>query len=147
MKLLRILAAYLAAIAATYVLATVFYTQQVLAKQAAIGAVYTPAQQAQTYLENFTGLTIYGAVIAIALLAAFIVAAVLKRILVPLAPIAFPLAGAAGVGAAIYLIENTAAAGGAGAIGGARDAVGFALQCLAGGVGGFIFAMIASARR
>ena len=147
MRIIKVLAAYVVSVVVTYAAATVFYTQQILAKQAAIGAVYTPAQQAETYLANFTGLTIYGAVISVALLVAFVVAAILKRILKPLAPIAYPLAGAAGVAATILLIENTAAAGGAGAIGGARDALGFGLQCVAGGIGGLVFAWIAGSGR
>jgi hypothetical protein len=146
MGAVRIIGAYIAAVIVTYGAAAVFYTQQILAKQAAIGAVYTPAQQAETYLANILGLQIYGAVLAVALLIGFIVAAIVKRILKPLAPIAYPLAGAAAVVAAIYFIENTAAAGGAGAIGGARDALGLALQGLAGAFGGFVFALIAVRR-
>lgn len=146
MKPLKLFRAYLAAFVATYLAACVFYTQQVIAKASAIGAEYTAAQQFETYLANFLGLWVYGAVIAVALLVGFIVAAVLKRILTPLAAVAYPLAGAAAVLATIYLIENTAAAGGAGAIGGARDAVGLGLQALAGALGGLVFAALAGRR-
>lgn len=146
MRIVRIIAAYVAAAIVTYTAASLFYTQQILAKQAAIGAVYTPAQQAETYLTNFLGLGVYGTVLTVALLIGLVVAAILKRVIKPLAPIAYPLAGAAAVVAAIYFIETTAAAGGAGAIGGARDAIGLALQGLAGALGGLVFALIARRR-
>lgn len=146
MKFLRIIGAYVAAAAVTYLAAAIFYTQQIIAKQAAIGAVYSPGQQLETYVANLLGLTLYGEVIAAALLIGFVVAAGLKRVLKPLAPVAYPLAGAGAVLAVIVLIENTAAAGGAGAIGGARDALGLALQGLAGALGGAVFSAIAVRR-
>lgn len=146
MGVIRIIGAYIAAAIVTYTAAAVFYTQQIIAKQAEIDMVYTPTQQAETYLANFLGLGVYGAVLSIALLIGFVIAAILKRILKPLAPIAYPLAGAAAVLAAIYLIETTAATGGAGAIGGARDALGLSLQALAGALGGLVFAVIAARR-
>jgi len=142
MRILRMAAAYVAAVITAFTAGSAFYTQQVLAKQAEIGAVYTPAQQAQTYLENFIGLApAYGLMLAIALLIGFIVAAGVKRILTPLAPIAYPLAGAAAVFTLIWAIETFVASGGVGAIGGARDAMGVALQMLAGCFGGIVFAV------
>lgn len=142
MRLLRFLAAFVAAAATTYVLASLFYTQQVLAKQNAIAQLYTPAQQVQTYLDNLVGLApAYGGVLTIALLIGFLVAAIVKRVLTALAPAAYPVAGGAAVFVAIWLIENVVASGGVGAIGGARDALGLALQVLAGVVGGFVFAL------
>ncbi|NOX94364.1 MAG: hypothetical protein GXP04_04505 [Alphaproteobacteria bacterium] len=142
MRLLRMGLAYLAAVIVTYALASAFYTQQVLAKQAAIGAVYTQQQQISTYMDNFAGLAMtYGLMLAIGLLIAFLIAAVAKRILKPLAPIAYPIAGAAAVFTVIWAIENLVAPGGVGAIGGARDALGVSLQCLAGAAGGLVFAL------
>jgi len=147
MKILRVAIAFLLSVAVTFTLASVFYTQQVLAKQAAIGIVYTSEQQIATYTGNFIGLApAYGVVIMIALAIGFAIAAVLKRLLKPLAPIAYPVGGAAAVFAAIYLIENVMAAGGAGAIGGARDGLGLALQCFAGLIGGGVFAFARGAR-
>lgn len=143
MGILRYVVAYCAAVAVQFVAGGFFYTQQVLAKQFAVGAVYTPAQQLEAYLANYAGLApLYGAVMAIALLLGFLVASVAKRVLKPLAPIAYPIAGAAAVAAAILLIENTAAAGGAGAIGGARDALGLGLQAASGALGGLVFALL-----
>ena len=143
MKAARLAAAFIASALTTFVLASGFYTQQVLARQAAIGAVYTPAQQARAYIDNFFGLApAYGVVLALALLIGFLIAYFVKRVLAPLAPVAYPIAGASAVLAAIWLIENLVASGGAGAIGGARGFVGMSLQGLAGFIGGVVFASL-----
>ena len=139
MGALRLFLSYVIAAIVAYTAAAAFYTQQILSKQAEIGAVYTAAQTRETYLDNFLGLTDYGLVLAIALLTGFIVAAGFKRVVRPLAPLAYPIAGAAAVVMAIYLIETLMAGGGAGAIGGARGPVGLALQGLAGAIGGLVF--------
>lgn len=141
MPIARLAAAFLAAILATYVLASAFFTQQVLAKQAEIGAIYTPAQQAQTYWSNLVGLWAYGVVLAVGLLIAFVIAAVVKRFVPALAPISFPVAGATAVLVAIHLIEGLLG-GGAGVIGGARDLTGLVLQGLAGAFGGVVFSWL-----
>lgn len=138
--MIRTIVAYLLSVAVTYVIATGFYTQQVIAKQAEIGAVYSTAQQISTFTQNLTGLWIFGAIIAIALLLGFGVAFGVKRLLRPLSPIAYPTAGAAAMLAMIILIEQQLG-GGAGIIGGARDALGLTLQCLAGFIGGAVFAI------
>jgi len=140
MGIIRTVLAYITAVAITYLVATGFYTQQILAKQAEIGAQYTTGQQIETYLENFLGLTIYGVVLAIALFIGFVVAWGVKRVVRPLASIAYPVAGAAAVLTVILLVENQFE--GAGAIGGARTTLGIALQCVAGAVGGFVFSLL-----
>lgn len=144
MRILRFLAAFIASTATTYVLASIFYTQRTLAAQSeAIGRnLYTPAQQVETYIDNLVGLApSYGLILTIALMIGFLVAAAVKRILIPLAPVAYPVAGGAAVFTAIWLIENLVAGGGVGAIGGARDALGMSLQVLAGVLGGAVFAL------
>ncbi len=131
------------AAATTYALAVVFLTQQVIAKRAAIGAVYTADQQIATFFDNLLGLApAFGVVVTIALLLGFVIAAGVKRILKPLAPVAYPIGGAAAVYTAIYLIENTIASGGVGALEGARGLTGMGLQSFAGFIGGFVFAVM-----
>ncbi len=143
MRYAKIIGAYVAAAVVTVVLASAFFTQRVIAEQTAIGIEYTAAQQSETYLMNLAGLApSYGLMLAIALLIGFAVAFGVKQILRPLAPVAYPVAGAAAVVTAIFLIETVMAKGGAGAIGGARDALGLSLQGLAGAVGGAVFALL-----
>ncbi len=148
MQIIKVAAAYIAAVIIAYSLAAAFYTQQVLAKQAEIGAIYTPSQQAQTYFENFIGLApAYGLMMAIALLIGFVVAAGVKRIAAPLASVAYPLAGAAAMWTLVWTIETFVAGGGVGAIGGARDALGVGLQMLAGLAGGVVFELLRHGRQ
>ncbi len=76
MRIWRPSAAFLLAVLTTFILGVLFYTQQVLSKQAAIGADYTIDQQIATLFMNFTGLVPrYGGVLLLALLIAFPVAA------------------------------------------------------------------------
>ncbi len=145
MRVVNTIFAYLLAVAVTYSLAVAFYTQQVIAKVEAIGAVYSQQQKINTFTENFLGLAFreqpsFGLMMAIALLIGFIIAFGVKRILKPLAPVAYPIAGAAAIVAMLAFIESTIAGGGAGVFGGARDAMGLALQGLAGFLGGAAFA-------
>ncbi len=147
MGIIRTAIAFLLAAVAAVAASSAFYTQQVIAKQAAIGAVYTPGQQAATYIDNLRGLALdgapsFGMIAAIALAIGFAVAFVVKRILRPLAPVAYPIAGAAALAGVIHLINNVMFGGGTGAIGGARDAYGLALQGVAGGLGGLVFALL-----
>ncbi len=139
MKIIRALIAFLLAVAVTYVLATSFYTQQVIAKMTAIGADYSSSQQLDTYLSNFVGLWQLGAMIAVAFAIAFLIAFVAKHVLKPLAPVAYPVAGAAAMLSLLVAIEQVLG-GGAGVMGGASDGLGLALQALAGFAGGAVFA-------
>ncbi len=139
MKIARTAIAYLLALAVTYVFSVLFNTQQIIAKMEAVGAVYSASQKIDTFLANLTGLALLGAMIAIALLVGFGVAYLVKRVLKPLAPVAYPVAGAAAMLVLLILIEQQLG-GGAGVIGGARTATGQALQALAGFLGGTAFA-------
>lgn len=140
MKIGKMIGAFLIAATVAYALASVFYTERNLAEQAAVGIQYTSAQQIETYISNVAGLWLYGAMIAIALMIGFTVAFGVKRIVRPLAPAAYPVAGAAAIFVLLWLVEMQLG-GGAGVIGGARTSLGVALQCLAGFAGGVVFAM------
>jgi hypothetical protein len=142
MKAVQALAAFLAAVATTYLASTLFYTHQVIGAEQAVGGVYTTGQQMETFVLNLQGLWLLGAIIAVALFIGFLVAFVLKRIVKPLAMVAYPAAGAAAIIAAILIIENTMAPGNVGAIAGARGPLGLALQGLAGAFGGTVFALM-----
>lgn len=137
------LIAFLPAAAVAYGLSSAFYTQQTLAVQADVGIIYTPAQIVQTAVANFLGLApSFGVVIAIALAIGFLVAWGVKRVLTPLAPIAYPAAGAAAIMTLIFIIDNLIFGGGAGLVGGAGTIFGLMLQGFAGLVGGLVFAAL-----
>ena len=139
MKPGRTAIAFILTVLTAYVLAVGFYTQQVIAGQSFIQ--YTPVQQVETFAYNLGGLWKYGATIVVALLIAFGVAALVRRILTPLAPVAYPVAGAVAIPLTVVLIEQVLG-GGAGIMSGARGPVGLALQGLAGLAGGAVFAVL-----
>lgn len=139
MKIGKTAIAFILGVATAYVLAVAFYTQQETTSQSFIQ--YTLAQQIETLFYNLSGLHLYGAIIAIALLIGFIVAAFVKRILKPLARIAYPAAGAVAIPLVVVLIEQVLG-GGAGIMSGAAGPVGLGLQGLAGLAGGAVFAFL-----
>ena len=88
---------------------------------------------------DVSNMGLYYAIIVIALLLGFGIAAVVKRFLPSLAGIAYPVAGAAALGMVLglmYMQFQTIP------ISGARGAFGFASQVVAGGIGGCIFARL-----
>lgn len=88
---------------------------------------------------DVSNMWLYYAIIVIALLLGFAIAAVVKRFLPSLAGIAYPVAGAAALGVVLglmYLQFQTIP------ISGARGPFGFASQVVAGGIGGWIFARL-----
>lgn len=146
MAVVRIILGFLAAVASAFVLASAFHTQMVIEALGAAGAAVPLDQRISMTAGDLVGLAPqFGAVIAIALAIGFLVAAGLRRVLKPLAKIAYPLAGAAAIGVALTAMG--AAFDGITPIAGARTTLGFALQCLAGAFGGLVFAAIAGPRR
>lgn len=139
MKISKTAIAFGLSVLTAYILAVGFYTQQETASQSFIQ--YTFAQQVETFFYNLSGLWQYGVVIAVALLIGFIIAALVKRVLKPLAPVAYPVAGAAAIPLVVVLIEQVLG-GGAGVMSGAEGLIGMGLQGLAGLIGGAVFSIL-----
>lgn len=143
MAVIRILVGYVAAAVVAIILASAFHTQMVIGALEAAGAAISFDRRLAMTGTDFIGLAPQlGAVIAIGLAIGFLIAAGVKRVLKPLAPVAYPVAGAAAV--AVALIAMGMAFDGITPIAGARTPVGFALQCLAGAIGGAVFSAIAA---
>ncbi len=147
MIILRVLLAFLlsAGIAASFgALFHSFGTQNALI---AAGLDFPVADRLRSALEDYVGLVPgqYGAVIAVALALGFVVAAILRRVLKPLAGVAFPVAGAAAVALTLHFMSQQFY--GTTPIAGARGPLGFGLQCLAGGIGGWVFGLFFPPRR
>lgn len=90
---------------------------------------------------DVSNMWLYYAIIVIALVLGFAIAAVVKRFLPGLARIAYPVAGAAALGMVLglmYMQFQTIP------ISGARGGFGIVAQMIAGGIGGWIFARILS---
>lgn len=144
MAVVRILVGFLAALGCGYLLSAAFLTSQTLS--AYPGFKVTPAAFAETFAMNVTGLAAgspYIAILAVCFAVAFLIAAAAKRLVKPLAPVAYVIAGAAALPSLFYLVETVMLGGGVGAFFGARDPVDLALQALAGAVGGLAFTLIA----
>jgi hypothetical protein len=147
MAIVRILIGLLGAVTAGFLLSAAFLTLQTLS--AYPGFEVTPATLAETYGLNVAGLATgspFIGILAACFAIGFAVAAVLKRLLKPLAPVAYVIAGAAALPALFYLVENVMLGGGVGAFFGARDPADLALQALAGAAGGLVFTLIAVRR-
>lgn len=144
MAIIRIMVGLLGAVASGFLLSAAFLTQQTLS--AYPGFEITPAALAQTYGMNVAGMATgspFIGILAACFAIGFALAAILKRILKPLAPVAYVIAGAAALPALFYLVENVMLGGGVGAFFGARGPTGLALQALAGAAGGLVFTLIA----
>jgi len=88
---------------------------------------------------DISNMWLYLIIILVAFLIAFLIAAILKRFLPRLSSIAYPVAGAAAIGAILglmYLMFQTIP------ISGARSTLGFLSQVVAGAFGGWVFGKI-----
>lgn len=147
MAFLRILVGYVAAVLAATAAASAFQTQMVIGRLDAAGAATPLSTRIAMTGTDMVGLAPqFGVVVAIGFLIAFPIAALLKRALRPLAGIAYPLAGAAALAAALVLMPIFLNLDGMTPLAGTRGTLGFALQGLAGALGGLVFAAIAVRR-
>lgn len=147
MIILRVILAFVLAAGVAASLGSFFHSFETQNALIAAGLDFPLGDRIHSALEDYVGLVpgLYGAVIAVALTVGFIVAALLRLVLKPLAGIAFPLAGAAAVALTLFLMSQQYYT--TTPIAGARGALGFGLQMLAGAVGGFVFGLFFPARR
>ncbi|MEM1053217.1 MAG: hypothetical protein AAGI28_14090 [Pseudomonadota bacterium] len=136
MRIIRWITALIIASLGTYVIAVTANSQFVM------GAHNVPIglnDRLNMTAFDISNMYLYLAVILVALLLGFAVAAMVKRFLPSLASAAYPIAGAAALGMVLGLMYwqfQTVP------ISGARSGFGFASQVIAGGIGGWIFARI-----
>ena len=136
MRVLRWIVALVVAALGTYVVGVIVNAQFVM------GAHNVPisfGDRLNMTAFDVSNMWLYYVIILVALLLGFAIASLVKRLLPGLARFAFPIAGAAAIGATlglIYLQFQTIP------ISGARSALGFSAQVIAGGLGGWIFAKL-----
>lgn len=148
MAVVRTITGYFLAVVATTVSGSLLQTQLVLQGLERVGATIPAEVRFETALNDLTGFGVqFGMIVAIALAVGFIVAFGAKQVLKPLAPIAYPLGGACAMAAALVALPILLNLDGITPFAGARGMLGFALQCLAGGLGGFVFSLFAGGRR
>jgi hypothetical protein len=140
MRVLQIIGAFPVAFAAAFTGVSLAHTQFVLAGLSGVGAAPSLAETVHTSIADLEGLfPSLGPVLAIALAIGFLVAAGLKRVLKPLAGVAYPIAGFAAMATALIAMRisfhSTPLAG-------ARGPEGFVVICLMGALGGLVFSAL-----
>ncbi|MEL7198805.1 MAG: hypothetical protein AAGL10_10870 [Pseudomonadota bacterium] len=141
MKFVRWIAALLVAALGTYVIGVVVNSQFVMN---AHGVPISLGDRLNMTAFDVSNMGLYFIIICVALLLGFLIATLVKRFLPGLARIAYPVAGAAAMGMVLglmYVQFQTIP------ISGARSVLGVAAQMVAGGIGGWIFAKLASPRQ
>lgn len=148
-RMIRTVLAFLLAVAAAFLAASIAHTQFVIAGLQGIGADISLTVRAQMTITDIVGFAStpppnYLLVIAFGFLVAFPIAMIVRAALAASRWIAYPIAGAAAVGLILWAMhavyETTPIAG-------ARTGFGFAMQMLAGALGGLVFASCARRRR
>lgn len=141
-SILRTISAFLASVIVAFLASSALNTHSVLGRLADAGAPIPVGDQMAAYVNDAVGFLKLGLLpvtITIALALGFVVAFGVKRVLKPLAPIAYPVAGFAAMATALAVMhlqfEMTPLAG-------ARGTWGFLQQSLAGGLGGLVFALL-----
>ena len=145
MNRLKMVLAFVAAVVLTFVAASSFHTHFVMQQLVRAGADVPMADGARTMFGDMVGLApAFGTIVAITLLLGFLIAALVKRWLPSLAGIAYPVAGGAAMAAMLAIMR---AVFGMTPIAGARGWDGWIAICLAGVLGGWLFARLTRPKR
>jgi hypothetical protein len=142
MAVARMIAGFVAAVLTALIAASIVHTGFVVS---ALGVEVPAPVAVRTWAGDLAGLAPqFGAVIGIALLLGFLVAAAARR-WVPLPPaLAYAFAGGAAMATALWLMKRSYDIT---PIASARSTAGFLALCLAGALGGIVFAAAARRRR
>ena len=135
-KFLEKLGAFVAAVLATGVLASIFSTQFVIAALAEVGIEIPFGTRLNMTVTDLPVIQLFGILAIIAFLVAFLVAALCTRFLPGSRQFWFTFGGAVSIVAGLVLLQNLA---GNMPMGGARSTLGLLFQGLAGAAGGWLF--------
>jgi hypothetical protein len=138
--MLRVLAAFVAAVLVTYGLAAIAQTQHVMSRLVDMGMPVTFSDRLAATLDDLVGMApLYMPMLAVGLAIAFGIAAGVMRLAPRWRPVGYPLAG--GLAVLVLHVSLTLALG-ITPIAVARTTLGLTSQALAGAVGGWAFAML-----
>jgi len=145
-RLTRYPIGFIAAVLVAEVLGAIFQVQGTIQEQFAPLGIEVPlADQVPWTLHDIVGLMpTYGLLLAVAFFIAFVVAAFVARPMPRLRTVVFTVAG--GVAVLTLFLLSKPVFWHVTPIYGGRDALGLALQCLAGAAGGLVFAVISRVR-
>ena len=131
--------AFIAAVAATYVLAVLMYTQLNLGNVVEMGLTVTMADRASAAVHDLMGMMmLYLPIIAVAFLIAFAITHTVLRWVPQLRTLGYILAGFVGIYVVNYLLVSLLMSG-AHPLAVTRTTVGLLSQCVAGAIGGYVF--------
>jgi hypothetical protein len=134
----RWLLSYVMAVLSAFVLAAIFSTQMVLSEVQAMGVPVAIGTRIAATSHDLVGLApLYGSIMAIGFLIAMPAAAGILRFVPRLYFLGYTLAGAVAV---LCILLSLKALLGITVLAGSRGVLGFALQLVAGAVGGYVFA-------
>lgn len=141
---LRLCTHFLVAVIFAFVLASLFHSQFVITELVSVGVEVSFTDRLNMSLDDLLGLTpTYGIVVAVSFLIAFIVAGLLHKYFKFNSTFLYSLAGGLSLAVALLamypILEITLLAG-------ARSTFGFICQCIAGAIGGGVFAHLRQQR-
>ncbi len=132
--------AFVAAVFVTYLVAVLLYTQLNLGNVVEMGLEVTAADRFAAALHDLGGMAgLYLPVISVALLIAFAVTHLVLRWVPQLRTLGYMLGGFVGIYVVDYLLVNVVG-GGIHPLAVTRTTVGLLSQCVAGAIGGYVFA-------
>ncbi|MBX3504196.1 MAG: hypothetical protein KF895_01870 [Parvibaculum sp.] len=144
MGVLRVVLAFLAAVVVTTILGAAFHTQFVIGRLSDLGIAVSFSDRLSTTLHDIGGMApMFGMVIAIGFLVAFLAGALVYRFAGARRELIYVVAGAVAIAVALSAMAMVYSIT---PIAGARSWAGFAAQMLAGALGGYAFAMLSRAR-
>jgi hypothetical protein len=140
---LRLCTHFLIAVIFTFVLASLFHSQFVMAELTSVGVNIGFSDRISMSLDDLIGLyPIYGLVIALSLLIAFSITTLLLKLFKIPPSILYFMGGGLGIATALLamhpILDTTLIAG-------ARSTFGFICQSLAGAIGGWVFSHLRAA--
>ncbi len=140
MRAVRLILAFVIAVAVTVVLAVAAHSQFVMAGLRELGAEIGAAEAVHVTLHDIAGMgPLYAIFITGALLIGVLTTALLwPRVRLPRS-LAYAIGGAAAIAAMLLIMRAVL---GLTMVAGARTALGFAAQCAAGAIGGLVFARL-----
>lgn len=139
MAFLRVIISFLVAVIVLTVLAVIAQSVFVMFGLVDVGARWEFGPVLSMIMADLMGLgPVYGPLIGVGLLIAFVAAAVLNRLIGGMRTLIFACAGAVCIGVMLVLMQEVFF--GVQLIAGARSLPGFVVQVLAGLVGGYVFA-------
>ncbi len=144
-RFFKYVVSWLAAVITTTVLGVILQTQNIITRLEGVGADISVGERLSMTAYDVMRLgSLYGIFIALALIIAFLAGGLVFRFAKFGRPIIYVVAGA--IAMLVMLFSMREVFFGVPLIGGARSGFGIAMQMLAGGVGGYVFARVSQAK-